>query len=320
MIKRMSKVQKVQKVLSFIKLFEHEALKELSLTELYKETIEVALYHAGVHEDVIFTRIETFSEAALIVAYRRRDHKTWLSFFPSGIREGAYEWRTREHSIRDTKWDISFIAPEFELCLNVSRYTWSDTSLLFYTNILGFLAEYIDSEEGFIQLINDSLIETKDINDVFYQTYNGEMRGHRLGEFSFITGQENGRLIESIRRVFLHLDKGQRDADIHLLPYLGTLIPNADFDTLTEILKIIDDNDLGTYPTYTLSHERAHIITKALEKVKAKADKKLKDLMENHVQTVTISQLNRDDKIKDYIKSGAKVNILIDLDKMEWVD
>ena len=316
MIKRMSETKKV---LSFIKLFEHEALKELSLTELYKETKEVTLYHAGVHEGVMFTRIET-SRTTLVIAYRQEDHKTWLSVFPSGIRENAYEWRTRAHSIRDTKWDISFIAPEFEFGLHNTYHTWSNSSLVFYTDILGFLAEYIDSEEEFIQLINDSMIETKDIDDVLYQTYNGEISGNRLGGFSFITGQENGRLVESIRRVFAHLDKNQRFTDIHLLPYLGTLIPNADFDTLSEILKIIDNSNLESYPNYTLSDTRSHIITRALEKVKAKADKKLKDLMENHVQTVTISQLNRDDKIKDHIKSGAKVNILIDLHEMEWVD
>lgn len=316
MIKRMSETKKV---LSFIKLFEHEALKELSLTELYKETKEVTLYHAGVHEGVMFTRIET-SRTALIVAYRQEDHKTWLAFFPLGIRENAYEWRTREHSIRDTKWDISFIAPELEFGLNNTYHVWSNSSLVFYTDILGFLSEYIDSEEEFIQLLNDSMIETKDIYDVLYQTYNGEISGNRLGGFSFITGQENGRLVESIRRVFTHLEKNQRGTDTHLLPYLGTLIPNADFDTLSEILKIIDNSNLESYPNYTLSDAQARIITKALYRVKAKADKKLKDLMENHVQTVTIAQLNRDDKIKDHIKSGAKVNILIDLHEMEWVD
>lgn len=316
MIKRMSEIKKV---LSFIKLFEHETLKELSLTELYKETKEVTLYHAGEHEGVMFTRIET-SRTALIIAYRQEDHKTWLAFFPLGIRESAYEWRTRKHSIRDTKWDISFIAPELELGLNNSRYTWSNTSLVFYTDILGFLSEYIDSEEDFIQLLNDSMIETKDIHDVLYQTYNGEISGNRLGGFSFITGQENGRLIESIHRVFGHLDKNQQNTDLHLLPYLGTLIPNADFDTLSEILKIIDNSHLASYPNSTLTSRRADIITRALDRVKAKADAKLKDLMVNHVQTVTISQLNRDDKIKDHIKNGSKVNILIDLNEMEWVD
>lgn len=316
MIKRMSETKKV---LSFIKLFEHEALKELSLTELYKETKEVTLYHAGIHEGIMFTRIEVL-RTSLIVAYRQEDHKTWLSVFPSGISENTYEWRTRAHSIRDTKWDISFIAPEFEFGLNNPYLVWSNASLVFYTDILGFLAEYIDSEEGFIQLLKDSMIETKDIHDVLYQTYNGEISGSRLGGFSFITGQENGRLVESIHRVFTHLEKNQQNTDIHLLPYLGTLIPNADFDTLAEILKIIDNSNLASYPNYVLSDSRANIITRALYKVKAKADKKLKALMENHVQTVTISQLNRDDKIKDHIKSGAKVNILIDLHEMKWVD
>ena len=316
MIKQMNEVKKV---LSFIKLFEHEALKELSLTELYKETKEVTLYHAGVHEGVMFTRIET-SRTALVIAYRQEDHKTWLAFFPLGIRESAYEWRTRAHSIRDTKWDISFIAPEFEFGLHNTYHTWSNSSLVFYTDILGFLSEYIDSEEGFIQLLNDSMIETKDIHDVLFQTYNGEISGNRLGGFSFITGQENGQLVESIHRVFTHLDKNQQNTDLHLLPYLGTLIPNADFDTLSEILKIIDNSYLTSYPNYTLSDTRAHIITRALDKVKEKADAKLKDLMVNHVQTVTISQLNRDDKIKDHIKNGSKVNILIDLNEMEWVD
>lgn len=312
-------MSEIKKVLSFIKLFEHEALKELSLTELYKETKEVILYQAGLHEGVTFTRIET-SRTTLVIAYRQEDHKTWLAFFPLGVRENAYEWRTREHSIRDIKWDISFIAPELEFGLNTSRYTWSNTSLVFYTDILGFLSEYIDSEEGFIQLLNDSMIETKDIDDVLYQTYNGEISGNRLGGFSFITGQENGRLVESIHRVFGHLDKNQQNTDLHLLPYLGTLIPNADFDTLAEILKIIDNSNLTSYPNYTLTSTQANIIIRALDKVKAKADAKLKDLMVNHVQTVTISQLNRDDKIKDHIKNGSKVNILIDLHEMEWVD
>lgn len=316
MIKRMSEMKKV---LSFIKLFEHDALKELSLTELYSETKEISLCHSGEHEGVMFTRIEAL-RTALIVAYRREDHKTWLSVFPSGISENLYDWRTRAHSIRDTKWDISFIAPELEFGLNGTYHVWSNSSLVFYTDILGFLAEYIDSEEEFIQLLNDSMIETNDIHDVLYQTYNGEISGSRLGGFSFITGQENGRLIESIHRVFTHLEKYQQNADIHLLPYLGTLIPNADFDTLAEILKIIDNSNLATYPDYIVSESRARIITSALNRVKAKADEKLKDLMENHVQTVTISQLNRDDKIKDHIKHGAKVNILIDLHEMKWVD
>lgn len=313
-------MNKMKKVFSFLKLFEHEQFEQIKITNLYNDIKNISVSNAGMHGDVLFTRIDTSSNKTIIIAYRHEDHKTWLRIHSSIMSEHSYAWRTRSHSIHEGQWDMVITVPEIEAGLDTSRYSWTNATMETYPQLFGFIADTVSTKEAFKQIINASIIEVKETHEVFFQPYTGQLDGKRLGDYTFIYGQDNGMLLKSARRVVADLDKRNRNASVHLLPYIGTLIATADFDTLNNLLAFIDDCHLTHYPSHILSQARAEIIIDLLDKIKHAGEERLKELMKDHVQTVNIKQLTSDQTIQEHVATGARVNLLLDLNEMKWVD
>lgn len=308
----------MKKVFSFVELFNHTELNsKWNITEFYKDIKDIHLDHAGTHDGVTFTRIARGGKA-LVVAHRLSDHKTWLSLQPTN--ERTMEWKTRTHSIYSIQWDLTFISPEMSVGLRDFTRSWATDELTIYPQIFSSIYQnHTASIDTFKQLINDSIIEVENVYDVFFHSYEGKKQSKRKGDYVFITGQENEKLLSAVQGA-LNKIEDERMGDIHLFPYLGTLINQADFDTLTTILQNIGEiNQLTPYSNYTFSTSRVGRIQSIMEHIETVAENKCKDLMKSHVQTVSMSQLLDDETIQENIEQGAKVNILIDIDNMKWV-
>jgi len=309
----------MKKVFSFSKLFEHQLLEDLNLIDLYKDTKEIRVSQAGTHVDTIFTRLDTMKQS-LVIAYRSTDHQTWVAVHPNRIREDEYSWRTRSHTMNEEKWDITFTAPEFEIGRDNGLRVWSNANLTIFPHLLAFVADMFDTVDTFKEVLNDSMIDVKHNHDILFRPYKGKLDGSRVGEFSFIHGQQNGTLMHAAVRAVNDMGEYKRDSNVHLLPYLGTMVPDADFERLTEILSFIKSTNLAHRPSHVISTTRATIIENLLDIIKTAAEERLKDIMKKEVQTVSLRQFTTDKRIIEQIEQGAKVNLLIDLNEMKWVD
>lgn len=320
----------MKKVFSFLKLFEHERLTDVKLTDIYKtlkDVVSSQTINKSVGDDITMTRLAMSTDTSgaylyLEVAYRKTDHKTWINIHPDGATlSDNYTWRTQSHTFIEAHWDLTFTAPEFEAGLNISNHYYSQSTLGVFPNILGVAAAIIDDKETLIDTLKSAIIEVDNEYDVYLQAYNGNIDGARLGDVVFINGQKNGKLLQAAKRTIKALDNQKRDADVHLLPYLGTMISTASFDELTSVLSFIDvECSLDYYPTYTLSSARAGKLQDILTYVKERMEKRLKELMKEHTQTVTLHQLTHDETVKEYVKNGTQVNLLLELNEMKWVD
>lgn len=313
------------KVFSFLKLFEQEPLTDSNMTEIYEMEKNIRSVHASsetVAGAVTLTRMETFDESYhMEIAYRQSDHKTWFRFHPHGVTVPEYEWRTQEHPLNENEWDIAFTAPEFEVGLDSTRNYYSHTTLNIYPQLLAIVALITDDKAAFLSLLKGAMIDVENVYDVYLQSYGGNIDSGRLGQLVFINGQRNGKLMHAAKRVINALDNQKRDTEIHLLPHLGSLVPTASFEELTDILDFIETEcRLTRYPRYTITLARVENITRILAHVKEGAEKRLKELMKEHTQTVTLQQLTTDETIREHIESGARVNLLLELNEMKWVD
>lgn len=318
----------MKKVFSFVKLFEHNSLANIKLTELYQQLDTIRITHASENsgDDVAYTRIDVENSMthtpSLVVAYRQNDHQMWVASYPDGMTSNTYEWRTQLHSVTGTKWwDMTATAPEFEAGLSSSGSYYSSDTLRIYPELLAIAFTLIGNKTVFLKALNSAIVEVDDVYDVYLQTYNGDIDSKRLGQFAFINGQQNGKLLYAAKRAIKNLDNQKRDAHVHLLPHLGSLIPNTSFDELSDLLEFIEsDCHLTGYHYYTLSTSRAERLTRILAHIKRRGEKRLKELMSKHTQTVSLHQLSHDETIQEQIENGAQVNLLLELNEMKWVD
>lgn len=313
------------KVFSFLKLFEQEPLTDSNMTEIYKMEKNIRSAYASSETfagAIALTRMETFDEGYhMEIAYRQSDHKTWVRFYPHGVTVSEYDWRTQQHPINENEWDIAFTAPEFEAGLGSTRSYYSNTTLDIYPQLLAIVALITDDKAAFLSLLKRAIIDVENVYDVYLQSYGGNIDSGRLGQFVFINGQQNGKLFHAAKRVIRDLDNNKQGAEVHLLPHLGSRVSTASFEELTDILAFIDKKcRLANYPHYTLSMARAENITGILRYVRAGVEKRLNVLMKEQVQTVTLKQMTDDDPIREHIQSGARVNLLLELNEMKWVD
>lgn len=318
----------MKKVFSFFKLLEHERLADINMTELYntlKFTETTYAAREAVASDISLARIDILDMAPqrghIEVAYHQTDHKTWVAFYPHGSSLSSYAWRTHTHSFDDSKWDTTFTAPEIEAGLDATRHYYSGLTMSIYPNILAIVASIVADKKTFLDMLQSSIIEVDDVYDVYLQAYNGNIDSGRLGELVFINGQRNGKLLQASKKVINALENRKQDPETHLLPYLGSLVPTASFDELIDILDFIEENGrLTRYPRYTITLTRAENITRILAHVKEGVEKRVKELMKERTQTVTLQQLTTDETIQELIENGARVDLLLELNEMKWVD
>ena len=307
-------------VLSFVKLFSHDRLKELNITDLYKG-IDAARTDVTSSTDGILLHRTDMADEVIIVAHRVSDGQTWVKWtkYTEADHQHSYDWKqsVRDRAFNDENWDISFISPE--ISLGTTQLHWRSAELARYPELLAFIAAYItDTLDDFKQMITDSIVTVDHKYDVFMVPYTGQASTSRTGDYVFITGQQNGKLFGSINQV-MHKLNNYSNADTHIIPYIGTLVSQVDFNELTEIARFTQNIDqLNDFPNHLIVHEKARSICEVVDHINEVIEETVKERMKNHVQTVTYDQFMSDDSVKEHVEDGGKVNLLLNLTNMTW--
>lgn len=305
-------------ILSFVKLFSHEQVNELNTKTLYT-LIEKSETYTTSSDNLLFSRT-LMDDYIMTVAHRSDNGQTWLKCVNNNngtYTEPAYEWQHRAHTLDDEDWDMFFISPE--ISLGTEHKYYRNAELARYPELLAFIAVYIaETLDDFKQMINDSIVTVDHEYDVFMISYTGNVSASRLGEYVFITGQQNGKLSDAIAKVMHNLDR-YNSADIHLIPYIGTLVSHADFNTLTKISEFTQNiHTLNRLPNHAIAYQKAQEICEVVNHLNDIVEKTINERMKNHTQTVRYTQLMNDESVKNHLDAGGKVNLLLELSNMTW--